>query len=227
MMNCWICGEDGKTGEHLVKASDLKFLFGNITQMKPIYFFKSNKSPRRLQSINTNFVKSKAKICAQCNGAKTQPFDKDWQTLSEYIQKNYAQLRSNKNIKLKNVFPGRVAEAMLNVHLYFCKLFGCRATSEEIPIDIASFADAIKSVKPNDKLYIRFEVWNPKNKIAGVSKIQTVAVSNVVKDAFWYYIIGNIVVCISFNGLPAESKLNKTSWHPSKLGQYVSFKENT
>ncbi|EJB8351166.1 hypothetical protein [Vibrio cholerae] len=226
-MNCWICGDDGKTGEHLVKASDLKVLFNNQTNKKPFYFHKEKRNPQKLQNVaNSKFVKSEAKLCVHCNGAKTQPFDNDWQKLSDYVRRNYHQLRANRRVKIKNVFPGRTKQAALNVHLYFAKLYGCRATSEELPIDIPSLARAINENKANPKLYIRLEVWDPKTKIAGVSKI-TRHTAGSVSDNFWYYVIDNVVVCVSFNDFKASSRINKSHWHPQNSGKYIEFRKRT
>lgn len=36
-MNCWICGNKGDSGEHLIKASDIKGMFSDISQSNPIY----------------------------------------------------------------------------------------------------------------------------------------------------------------------------------------------
>ncbi|EPE5851694.1 hypothetical protein [Vibrio vulnificus] len=226
-MNCWICGENGETGEHLVKASDLKALFSADIKRKPIYFHKDNRNPQKLQNVvKAKFVKSEAKLCAHCNGAKTQPFDNDWQTLSEYVRDNYTQLRSNRRIKLKNVFPGRTKQASLNVHLYFAKLLGCRTSSEELPIDIPSIASAINEVKVHPKLRIRLEVWDPKTKIAGVSKI-THRAKGGVKDTYWYYVIDNVVVCVSFNDFDSKVRLNRSLWNPLQKRKYIEFEKRT
>ncbi len=226
-MNCWICGEDGTTGEHSVKASGLRALFPVKTSKEPVYFHKNKRNPQKLQKVGNNkFVKSEAKLCAHCNGAKTQPFDNDWQALSEHVRRNYRQLRANRRIKLKNVFPGRTKRAALNVHLYFAKLYGCRATSEELPIDTASLATAINETKANPKLHIRLEVWDPKTKLAGVSKIES-KTQGGVRDTYWYYVIDNIVVCVSFNDFKPSNRLNKSHWHSQGSGKYIDFKKRT
>jgi hypothetical protein len=37
-MRCWICSDEADSAEHLIKASDLRALFGNVSQKNPIYF---------------------------------------------------------------------------------------------------------------------------------------------------------------------------------------------
>ncbi len=225
-MYCWICGEEGTTGEHLVKASDLKSYFGNVTTEDPVFFNKDSRS-WTMQSTNSKFVKSDAKICNSCNSNVTQPFDKDWEILSKYLQDNIKQLNSNKKIKLSNVFPGRKSEAMLNVHLYFCKLFGCRLASEDTPLDIEPFKDSINSVSSYDNLYIELGSWEPKNKNAGITSIQAIEEAGEPVVVWWFYIVGKVAVYVSFCAKPEIKKLIKNCWHPDSLGKYVSFCRQT
>ena len=221
-MSCWICGNDGTTGEHLIKASDLKYYFGNVTTKDPVYFNKDERS-WVMQSINSKFVKSDAKICNSCNSDKSQPFDKDWELLSKYIHDNFNQLASNKKIKLSNVFPGRKTEAMLNVHLYFCKLFGCRLAAETTPLKLEPFREAITNTTACDNLFIEIGRWDPKNRTAGISSIQAIEESGKPIVVWWFYIVGNVAVYISFCFKPEIKKLIKNCWHPNSIGKYVSF----
>jgi hypothetical protein len=43
---------------------------------------------------------------------------------------------------------------MLNVHLYFVKLFGCHIERNGIPLDITGFADAIMSYQAHTPAFI-------------------------------------------------------------------------
>jgi hypothetical protein len=59
------------------------------------------------------------------------------------------------------VWPNRIFGAdrvreMLNVHLYFVKLFGCHIAGNNIPIDITGFSDAIMHGKLHPRVYLKF-----------------------------------------------------------------------
>ncbi|HAS6760994.1 TPA: hypothetical protein GRI76_24270 [Vibrio parahaemolyticus] len=112
------------------------------------------------------------------------------------------------------------------MHLYFAKLLGCRASSEELPIDIPSIASAINEVEVHPKLRIRLEVWDPKTKIAGVSKI-THRAAGGIKDTYWYYVIDNVVVCVSFNDFDSKVRLNRSLWNPLQKRKYIEFEKRT
>jgi hypothetical protein len=50
---------------------------------------------------------------------------------------------------------------MMNVHLYFLKLFGCmiceaKANGYDVPIDISPFSTAIMSGRPHSEVYLQF-----------------------------------------------------------------------
>ncbi len=223
-MRCWICGEEGNTGEHLIKASDLRYYFGDITNKEPVYFQKGEKS-WEMQSANSKYVKSEAKICNSCNSNKTQPYDKDWEILSKYMQNNHSRLLSNGKIKISNVFPGRKSEAMLNVHLYFCKLFGCRLAAEDTPLHLEPFKSSINGTKPCANLYIEFGSWDISNKFAGITSIQALEVNGRPAVVFWFYIIGRVAVYVSYIKKLEITRLKKNCWHPSSITKDVSFRK--
>ena len=56
----------------------------------------------------------------------------------------------------KRIFGTDRVQEMLNVHLYFVKLFGCHIAGNNIPIDITDFADAIMTGKPHPYVYLNF-----------------------------------------------------------------------
>ena len=53
-MKCWICGDDANSGEHMIKASDLKSLFGHVTQMAPLYFHTDEKRNQPVAGIKSD-----------------------------------------------------------------------------------------------------------------------------------------------------------------------------
>jgi hypothetical protein len=73
MALCWICNaEEGTTGEHLSKRSDIKAVLGGTG---PVYLHNRQRRNIMLQSINSKKLKSTAPMCNTCNSARTQPHD--------------------------------------------------------------------------------------------------------------------------------------------------------
>jgi len=122
-MNCWICGDTANTGEHRVKASDLKAYFGHVSQQKPIYTHTDQKKNIPIKSIKASRLKSGGRICNKCNSSLTQPYDKAWERLSQYLQANWQKLQKAQQINLTKVFPGAVRRSLLGIHLFFVKIF--------------------------------------------------------------------------------------------------------
>jgi hypothetical protein len=76
-MKCWICGSEANSGEHVIKASDLKDVFGNITQKNPIYTHTRLRKNQPIRGIKSDTLKYSARICARCNNELTQPHDRE------------------------------------------------------------------------------------------------------------------------------------------------------
>jgi len=214
-VECWICGEDAKTGEHLVKASDLRSEFGQASQKEPLYIHTKNKINQKLNSIKKgSIIKSNALICACCNNARTAPHDKAWEKLSEYIRSQKS-LYSNQVIKLNKIFPGKTKTQMLNVHLYFAKLFGCAIKEFDIPIELTQFQRSILQGEAHPNLYISCGL--SEGMITGNTDIQTASLKGKIAFATWFYVVGSLAVNVMY-ALPSEKRhgIDK-AWHPDSI----------
>ena len=141
-MKCWICGDEADSREHLVKASDLRLFYGEISPKKPVFLHTEDMRNIPLHSAKTNKIKTENKVlCRRCNDTRTAPYDESWSVLLKYLHSNWKLVKSNKRIRLQRVFPGRVKRNSLNIHLYFVKLFGCRIVDSQMPIDISCLKD--------------------------------------------------------------------------------------
>jgi hypothetical protein len=163
-MKCWICGTEAKTGEHLTKRSDLKAVFPSASQKSPLFLSTDLKRNVKIGSIDNRHLKSKALICGCCNSARTKPHDEAWEKLSKYLREKKPQIKAKEIIKLNKVFRdpnnkksmlcGSTNKSMLDVHLFFVKLFGCAIIEHDIPIDITGFSEAIMNQKPHPLIHL-------------------------------------------------------------------------
>jgi hypothetical protein len=95
---------------------------------------------------------------------------------------------------------------MLNVHLFFVKLFGCQIIESElrlqnkIPIDIKSFSEAILNQRNHPNIYLSFKYRNQTITIAENSDIHVLInkATNEAAFATWLYCTGNLVVNIIY-----------------------------
>jgi hypothetical protein len=216
-MLCWICGNPANSGEHRAKASDLKMLFPEISQRSPIYTKNRQGKIISIGSLKSDKLKWDAKICHECNTSRTQRYDLAWQKLSAYLQKESKlpkEQRPKEKIRLKNVFPGSINSSMLDVHLFFVKMFGCIIAEHNIPIELRSFSQAIVSRTPHPHVLLGFGIlpsWT-QNK-AFITPVYPHHVGSAIEFACWYYMLRKVFVDVVYS-LPFYRPVATDTWHP-------------
>ncbi|MBU2709277.1 hypothetical protein KCM76_24995 [Zooshikella marina] len=220
-MLCWICENEAKTGEHLIKASDLKSEFGKVTQKQPLYLHYEDRTRKKINSIKkSNDIKSKALLCAECNNARTSDYDKSWAALSTHLRKtNYP---SNNVLRLDKVFPGKTKEQMLNVHLFFVKLFGCLIVEYGIPINIYGFQQAILNRTPHSCIHI--SIGRLSEPHTGVTEVHAQKTNTKVVFANWLYAIGNVGVNVVYSEPGQKRRGLFKTWHPTTVSKKLKLK---
>jgi hypothetical protein len=224
-MKCWICNKGGNSGEHTVKASDLRMHFGGVSQMKPLYYHSSIKKNIPVGSINNKRFKSKALICSHCNNQRTQPFDIAWEKLHKYLSSNWKEIEKNKKIDLSKVFPGNVKRSMIDVHLFFVKIFGCRIMENLIPINIGLFSRSLMNRLSHPHVYISIgsTMGNPKSKYAGITQVSTCNINDIPIFATWFYTVGDITINVIYSTIGVEHKTISNSWHPKNIHKILKL----
>ena len=142
---CWICGKDpATTGEHGTKRTDLRDAFGTVTQGQPLFLHNAKRRNRRVGSLDAKPLKLPGKLCSKCNNERTQPHDMAWEKLSVGLRAWKPAIGPGTVIWPKRIFGADRAQEMLNVHLFFVKLFGCHIAGNNITIGLTGLAEAIK-----------------------------------------------------------------------------------
>lgn len=223
-MECWICGKKGNSGEHLVKASDIKGYFGGVSVKDSVYTHNDFKRNIPIRSIKSKRFKSKALICKHCNNVLTQPYDKAWELLSKYVVHEYPINSSIKRINLGKIFSGSTKRQLINIQLYFVKLFGCRIIENSIPIDTASFSRAILNGLAHDEVYLMFcETPILKMKYAGLSEIQAISHDGIPVWAEWFYTVGHISIKVIYSSNTHMFGRVRKVWHPSCQSKIIKI----
>ena len=228
-MKCWICGNNADTKEHLVKASDLRSLFGVPDQKNPVYFHSSKKRNYKVGSLKAKVLKSSTGICNRCNSATTQQHDFAWQQFSENLRARQPPIAAGNILRANHIFPYNTASQMRNVHLYFVKIFGCRIVEGSIPIDISTFSKAILGGRPHPNLFLVFgTAANCPQPFAGGSNICMASVGGECVFASWFHHVGRLLVNVMF-AIEGERRDGLAdAWHPSqdhkriRLAEFVS-----
>lgn len=227
-MKCWICSKKGNTGEHLIKASDLKSYFGAVSQSAPLYFHTSKRKNIPVGSIKkSKRLKSDALICNECNSSLTQPYDKAWEQFSVYLRSNWDQVYSSGKVNLTKVFPGSVKESLLNVHLFFVKLFGCRIIENAVPIDITQFQNSLLKARSHKNVFLSIGPRPGKvdHKYAGLTPIKSVNINGGSAFATWLYMIDQLAVNIIYVTKYRHPDVMENTFHPDKLKIILNISE--
>jgi hypothetical protein len=198
-MECWICGDQATTKEHKFKVSDLVQHIGQISEVSPIVRWPDGKRKQYVKSKKSPKLTFETLICASCNNKRTQPYDKAWEVLSNYFYKNREQIIGRGQWEPKKVFPGSSKKALINVHLYFLKWFGCKSKDFGVPLDYSVLADNILSGTPNSNFYLKF--GNTPGLPVGTryaleTPMQVLEHTNSgsTHSAFTYYLVGQISI---------------------------------
>ena len=214
-MDCWICGDPATTGEHKTKQSDLRSVLGTPTQAQPYYYHDRTTKNRPVRSFKADFLKSPSRLCAKCNNERTQPYDRAWGELSDWLRTRNPPIKPGSIIRADRVFPYRATEKMRGVQLYFAKLTGCHLVDGNIKFDIASLSNSILSGKISPYIYLKFGLY--KDEIIGSSdlKAATLAADNSCAFATWFYQIGRLAVNVTY-AIKTERRQGLVgAWHPA------------
>lgn len=226
---CWICGGPANSGEHTLKASNIRDYFSLTRRSHRLFRHGQGKKNQVVQGPKSDALKSPARICQQCNNSLTQPYDLAWDQLFAHLHHDWLLIAKNGEISLSQVFPNAVAASSLDVHLRFVKTFGCLVVEGSIPIDTAPLATALRQrvAHPGIALCI---VKTPRsrvvNKFARVSDVETWQFPRgTVELAAYVETYAPVSIRVEFS-TKAPKLWSPNAWHPSaatdivKLGNY-------
>lgn len=217
---CWICGDAGTTGEHKTKRSDLRSVFGMPTQSNPLYLHDAERRNRRIGSLDAKLLKSPGRICPYCNNTRTQPHDRAWEKLSAALRTRAPQLKAGDMVRTNRIFRYDTATEMLNVHLYFVKLFGCHVAGNDVQLDIAGFANAIMERKAHPCVYLKFGCGRTfaGQPMTGMSDMWLAYPRAGKRSSFatWFYDIEGVGINVMFADDGEQRQGLVGAWHPQQ-----------
>jgi hypothetical protein len=222
---CWICKENkADSGEHKTKRSDLLAVLGKPTQAAPFYYHDIDQPNRRVASLDAKILKSPVRICSYCNNTRTQPHDRAWERMSDRLRRRH--LRVGHWVRYERIFRSFTKREMLNVHLYFVKLFGCmiaeaKANGHDVPIDLDVFSNAIMSGKPHPEMHLEF---GRHDGIVGRSNLHcTIVDPGRSVLAAWLYELDTIAVSVIYVQ-HRRFEQRRAVWHPHSPTSRKRFK---
>lgn len=220
-MDCWICGNEATTGEHGVKRSDLVSMFGK----GKLFLSNGNERNRSVQGAGSAALHfARARLCADCNNHRTQPYDMAWAKLSEFLRVRTPPASEGDIVNFSTVFPGRARTSMRDVHLYFVKHFGCILMEHAIPVDLGGFSRALLENRTHADVHLDFWAVPEKalHRVAGLSEVHGLQGEDGRPAFVWYfYEAGPIHVRVMWARPSLRHAALIGSWHPSRVTRLV------
>lgn len=144
---CCLCGSTEQlTGEHKIKASQLRSIFKN----KPMEFGSIDGISNNpiIQGPKSKAFHFSAKLCALCNNTLTQPADLEFESFHRDVYNLFS-----KGLDVSDVFKDPKyeinSERYLNVFRYFAKQLCCWVAEMEGPIILSAANFAIGASNEN------------------------------------------------------------------------------
>jgi hypothetical protein len=225
---CWICNcNEANSGEHKTKRSDLAAVLGSPSQDRPFYFHDLERHNKPVKSLDAKILKAPIRICHECNTARTQPHDRAWEYMSDQLRSR--RLVIGRWVRANRIFRHDTRRRMIDVHLFFLKLFGCmlceaKANGHDVPIDIAPFSEAIMTGRPHPEVHLQF---GRHDSSVGRSNLHCWKTEHGSVLAGWLYELDSIAVSVLF-AQAGRWEHRPDLWHPkshtsSKRFQIADF----
>jgi len=135
--------------------------------------------------------------------------------MSDWLRARHPPLKVRGLLRTNRSFPYNTRKKMIDVHLFFLKLFGCmlceaEANGKKVPIDIAPFSKAIMSGRPHPEVYLQFGKCDG---TIGRSNLHCWATEQGSVLAGWLYELDTIAVSVLF-AQAGRWKHPSHAWHP-------------
>ncbi len=212
---CWICGAPADSGEHKSKKSDLKAVFGGVSQKAPLRMHTLHRSNRPIGSFDASPLKWEKSLCHACNTTLTQPHDQAWEAVSHWLRTCTPRIAPGMAVRATQYFPDDTHALLLNMHLFWVKALGCYLVANDAALDLSTLAKAIRSGKAEADLYLEFglgQLLGDQLQVAAQG-IFAKGPDGRVSEALVSWTIGTLAVRV-FYLRGSSAKRNGGRWHP-------------
>jgi hypothetical protein len=137
---CWWCGAAASTREHKFKHSDLKRLGGTAGGL----IWGSGGIQKSIRSIRrSSEVRFGKNLCAECNNARSQPFDESYDRFVKYLWERGGKLWRKSYIDMREIYGIDWPVEVPNLARYVAKHIGCRMATDgyAVPREFSEFLD--------------------------------------------------------------------------------------
>ena len=141
---CWMCEAPADSAEHRLKKRDIVRAYGAGPYRGPSApLHVIGGTQRAVQGPGARTLTYSQNLCLLCNTTRSQPYDRAYDTLIDWIAANEKMVLHKRFINLFDVYGASFADDQLDLYKYFAKSFGCRLVdaSQSVPQDIVALFD--------------------------------------------------------------------------------------
>lgn len=146
---CWWRGAAATSGEHKFKRSDLTRAFGNGTWRGPTMIAHVADRVLSPQSSRAKGLKFEKSLCHSCNTARSQTFDRAYDTFADHIRGSGDQVLGTGILDWTDVYGGEWQDGVQLLTRYWVKHIGCRLAQVGAAISpvLIEFLDGVADLK--------------------------------------------------------------------------------
>ncbi len=168
-------------------------------------------------SLDADKLKWEMPICSDCNNRRTQPYDLAWETLSTALRGRRPAIGPGTVVRTDRIYRVGARAAMLDVHLFFAKQFGCYIADAAVPLPLQGFATSILDRKAHPNLYLKFASSSADKRIlASGSHLHAASdqPTGEIRFAAWVYHIDTVEVMVMYAADGEDRRGLLGAWHP-------------
>lgn len=145
----WCQTRPATTGEHKFKATDLARMIDGTTLIwgNGDGEYRELRGRGAIQRDKHGVVKFPKSLCDRCINARSQPFDRAYETFSAYLV-SHPRLHTKRGIDLRRIYGSDWKDPVLNLARYYGKHFGCQmvTTGVGVPDSLRAFLDGTEDM---------------------------------------------------------------------------------
>lgn len=149
---CWWCGSVADSREHRHKKADVVRSFGSGPWSAPVVRVRGGSSyEERIQGPNSDKLKFAKVLCANCNNARSQPFDLAYDALASFLHQNAESVVEAGSFQFSRMYGKNWRDERRALAKYFVKSICCRLAEDGVcvPQAIIRYMDGSLRDLPN------------------------------------------------------------------------------
>jgi hypothetical protein len=142
---CWWCGNVADSREHKFKASELRLNNGrgSWSGTGAVVHQGQGDDLDTVRGPKADGLKWSASMCQNCNSTRSQPFDRAYDELIQYVSEQEATLAVTREFRFSDVYGSEWERKRIDLIRYWVKHICCRAVEIDlkVPHALRSYMD--------------------------------------------------------------------------------------